>query len=166
MNMEIERKYKLGRFPQEEIENGSLRLLTRQEIDQTYLAFSKQEEIRIRRLSSEAGETFTHTFKRGHGMSREEIEYSISSDIYEQLLGHSGKKPLRKTRTSLEADGLHFDIDEYEQFDLRVVEVEFRSEEEANGFQPPSWFGPEVGSEEEYRNKQLWIHVQNNGKEV
>jgi adenylate cyclase len=165
MNLEIERKFKLGRFPQQEIESGALKLITRQLIDQTYLAFSKNEEVRVRRLSTEQGDTYTHTFKRGHGLAREEIEYSISADIYEQLLQGSGKKPLRKTRTSLEAGGLHFDIDEYEQFNLAVVEVEFHSEEEAAGFQSPDWFGPEVGSEEEFRNKKLWVTVQNSTEE-
>jgi CYTH domain-containing protein len=163
MGQEIERKYLLAKVPTELIREGVLRVVSRKVIEQTYLAFSNQEEVRVRKLISDGEVGFTHTYKRGNGLLREEIEYEIGPDIYEQLLTGSSRKPLVKTRITVEADGYEIDIDEYAQFDLCVAEVEFPDVEAANRFQPPAWFGQELGSEEEYRNKTLWITVQNGG---
>ena len=38
---------------------------------------------------------------------------------------------------------------------LKIVEVEFESEKEANNFKPPKWFGKEVTYNLEYKNKNL-----------
>lgn len=162
MNKEIERKYFLKYYPHDQIEEGLLQFAGRKTIEQTYLALTESEEIRVRKLNQEDGEpTYTHTFKRGHGLSREEAEYEISAGIYRQLLDGTGRVPLIKTRTKvLDKSGQLFEIDEYHQFNLMTVEVEFGSEEEALGFTPPSWFGPEVGSQQEYRNKRMWASLQ------
>lgn len=162
MNKEIERKYLLPSFPHDQVKDGAIRITARKTIEQTYLALTESEEIRVRKLSRDGEEpSYTHTFKRGHGLSREEAEYTIEADIYRQLLEGTGRAPLIKTRTVVEdREGRVFEIDEYHQFHLLTVEAEFRSEEEARAFTPPAWFGPEVGSEEEYRNKQLWASVQ------
>lgn len=165
MNLEIERKYVLPAFPKSQIEAGELVMTGRKTIEQTYLALTEAEEIRVRRLTQEGGgAVYTHTFKRGHGMSREESEYEISEDVYHQLLDGSGRSPLIKTRTKVQdSTGRIFEIDEYRQFKLMTVEAEFASEEEALAFVPPAWFGKELGSEEAYRNKTLWASVQGIG---
>lgn len=163
MNLEIERKFFVTEFPQSLIASGALTLSGVKVIEQTYLALTETEEIRVRRLEcSNTGTTsYTHTYKRGHGLTREETEYDISEEIYRQLLEGSGRKPLIKTRTKvLDASGRLFEIDEYHQYKLMTVEAEFASEEEALAFTAPPWFGVEVGSEEEYRNKSLWAAVQ------
>ena len=41
---------------------------------------------------------------------------------------------------------------------LRVVEVEFSSEQESDGFQIPDWFGPEITGDQRYRNRELAVH--------
>lgn len=166
MNQEIERKYFLSAYPQALLDSGELKLAGREVIEQTYLALTESEEIRIRRLAPENGEPahFTHTYKRGHGLSRGEAEYEISEEIYNQLLEGSGRHPLIKTRTRvLDGAGRLFEIDTYHQFNLKTVEAEFATVEEAVGFTPPSWFGEEVGSQQEYRNKTLWRTVQGIG---
>jgi adenylate cyclase len=161
MGAEIERKYLLPAFPEAEIANKELTLLSKQYIYQTYLAFSEDQEIRVRKLVDSSGEShFTHTFKSGHGMVREEIEYNITAPIYSQLLERTGLIPLEKIRTTLEAGGFTFEIDAYKQIDLLVVEVEFPDLEAAQRFKAPSWFGRELGSEEEFRNKSMWVQLQ------
>lgn len=163
MNLEIERKFFVPHYPSRQLEMGELTLAGRKMIEQTYLALTESEEIRVRRLTNpETGKaSFTHTFKRGHGLCREEAEYSISEEIYQQLLQGSGRVPLVKTRTRVtDAAGREYDIDEYHQFNLMTVEAEFSSEAEALAFVAPDWFGEEVGSGEEYRNKSLWASVQ------
>jgi adenylate cyclase len=162
MNHEIERKYLLPAYPQDLIDSGELIVKSRKTIEQTYLALTEEEEIRVRKLSSEgSAPVYTHTYKRGHGLSRGEAEYEISEQIYRQLLENTGRAPLVKTRTKVTAGSDKIvEIDEYHQFNLLTVEVEFDSEEEALAFTPPAWFGSEVGSEMEYRNKELWASVQ------
>lgn len=162
MNQEIERKYLLNVFPHDEINRGELKVTGRRTIEQTYLALTETEEIRVRKLFAEGTKpSFTHTFKKGHGLSRGEVEYEISADIYHQLLDGSGLSPLIKTRTKVQdPEGRTIEVDEYHQFNLMTCEIEFQSEEEALSFTPPAWFGPEIGSEMEYRNKQLWASVQ------
>lgn len=167
LNQEIERKFLLARYPEAELTSGELKLIGRKHIYQTYLAYSGDQEVRIRKLVAEAGEDagqefFTHTFKRGIGLSREEIEYPISKDIYEQLLGLGKLVPLQKTRTAVEdREGRIIEIDDYSGLDLVTVEVEFESEAEAASYITPAWFGCELGNEEEYRNKKLWLDLQN-----
>lgn len=163
MNLEIERKYLLAAIPKDLIESGALQRSGRLRIEQTYLAFSGPEEVRVRKLTDEdnGAVSYTHTFKRGTGLAREEVEYTISEDIYLQLLENSGRSPLLKTRTKVtDSTGRLYEIDDYHQFGLLTVEVEFNSEAEALAFTAPSWIGEEVGKEREYRNKELWASVQ------
>lgn len=161
MGAEIERKFLLPVFPATELENEEMKLVSKQYIYQTYLAFSEDQEIRVRQLVDSSGEShFTHTFKSGHGMVREEIEYSISEPVYKQLLDRTGLIPLEKIRTTVEFQGISFEIDEYKQVDLAVVEVEFPSLEAEERFEVPAWFGRELGAEEEFRNKSMWVALQ------
>ncbi|OAS18441.1 CYTH domain-containing protein [Paenibacillus oryzisoli] len=161
MGAEIERKYRLPAFPEAELANNELTQVSKQYIYQTYLAFSDDQEIRVRQLVDSSGaSSFTHTFKSGHGMVREEIEYNITEPIYQQLLERTGLIPLEKIRTTLEANGVTYEIDEYKQIDLLVVEVEFPNLQAAQQFEPPAWFGIELGSEEEFRNKSMWVALQ------
>lgn len=161
MGKEIEKKYLLGGFPAKQLESGEIGVLSRQVIYQTYLAFTEEQEIRVRELiDTDGNSTFTHTFKSGHGLVREEIEYAIAEPVYRQLLANSGLVPLEKIRTKVEQAGFVYEIDEYRQIDLTVVEVEFADEAAAHSFEPPSWFGRELGQEEEFRNKTLWIGLQ------
>ncbi|MDD9271370.1 CYTH domain-containing protein [Paenibacillus sp. GCM10023248] len=161
MGKEIEKKFLLPAFPAGELDEGTIKLVSKQYIYQTYLAFSEDQEIRVRKLVDSSGQTtYTHTFKSGHGMVREEIEYGISEPVYKQLLERTGLIPLEKIRTTVECGGLFFEIDEYKQVDLAVVEVEFPDVAAAERFEVPAWFGRELGAEEEFRNKSMWIALQ------
>lgn len=161
MGKETERKYWLPAFPEAEMESKELVFVSRRHIYQTYLAYSGDQEIRVRRLiDPEGASTYTHTFKSGHGIAREEIEYDISADVYRQLLEHTKLVPLEKVRTTVRNGDYTFEIDEYKQVDLTVVEVEFPDLAAAERFQAPAWFGRELGQEEEFRNKTLWLKLQ------
>ncbi|MFS0726991.1 CYTH domain-containing protein [Paenibacillus sp. 1P07SE] len=158
MAQEIERKWLLERLPDELSAGGALRVASEQRIAQTYLAIHDGEELRIRAITDiHSGEMIhTHTFKRGLGIAREEIEYTISEGIYEQMMRLSGTTPLIKVRTTADTGELRLEIDRYEQLDLTVVEVEFASVEEAERFQPPAWFGQEISTDRRYSNKKVW----------
>jgi adenylate cyclase len=161
MSKEIERKFLLSSFPNDEINKLGMKRISQKKIYQTYLAYTEEQEIRVRQLvDNEGNSQYTHTFKSGHGLVREEIEYEISEDIYKKLLAHTGLVPLEKIRTTVEHQGFEYEIDEYKQVELTVVEVEFPDVEAAQGFTVPSWFGRELGQEDEFRNKTLWVKLQ------
>ncbi|UQZ34923.1 adenylate cyclase [Paenibacillus sp. PK3_47] len=162
MGMEIERKFLLPEFPEQLIEDGRLKVLTRHSIDQTYLAIEDGQELRVRKITDlDSGEiTYTHTFKDGKGISRKEIEYDISEGIYTQMMDAVQAVPLVKTRTTAEWDGTTVEIDEYTQLSLTVIEVEFESLEEAEAFEAPEWFGLDVSVEKQYSNKTVWKKLQ------
>jgi len=162
MELEIERKYMLNANMAELQESGTLKVVREQRIEQTYLAIDEDQELRVRRLTDVAsGEVeYTHTFKRGNGLIREEVEYSISAEIYEQLIRSCGAVPLTKNRMTAEFNGRKVEIDVYDQLQLTVLEVEFRSEQEAAAFRAPDWFGQDISTERQYSNKQVWSKLQ------
>ena len=162
MPLEIERKFLLERSVPKLVEEEGVSVRSEVRIEQTYLALDDSQEIRVRRIADvETGEvTYTHTFKKGNGMTREEVEYGISEKIYEQLFRAARAVPLTKNRITAEWNGLTFEIDRYDQLGLTVVEVEFDSEEEANRFQAPEWFGRDIGDEKQYGNKTIWRKLQ------
>ncbi|WP_042197783.1 CYTH domain-containing protein [Paenibacillus camerounensis] len=162
MSMEIELKFLLPEYPEQLIEGGELKVITRHSIDQTYLAIEDGQELRVRKITDlDSGEiTFTHTFKDGKGISRKEIEYDISEGLYNQMVEAVKAVPLVKTRTTAVWNGITVEIDVYTQLQLTVIEVEFDSLEEAQSFSAPEWFGQDVSVEKKYSNKTVWKELQ------
>ncbi|BBH22287.1 adenylate cyclase [Paenibacillus baekrokdamisoli] len=162
MAMEIERKFLLLEYPTRLISEGELKILSEKKIDQTYLAMDENQELRVRRLQDlESDEVeYTHTFKMGNGLSREEIEYAISECIYEQITNAFRAVPLTKKRVTAEWGDIIVEIDCYDQIDMLVLEVEFDSEEAANDFVAPDWFGRDISSDRQYSNKKVWRELQ------
>jgi adenylate cyclase len=161
LSREIERKFLLTTPLEAVLKREDVKILAQDRMYQTYLAYVGDQELRIRKIVDQSGRArFTHTFKAGHGLAREEIEYAISENIYEQLLRRLQAVPLEKIRTTVEHCGHRYEIDEYTQVQLTVVEVEFPDEAAAEAFAPPAWFGRELGAEEEFRNKTLWLKLQ------
>ncbi|GGG07578.1 adenylate cyclase [Paenibacillus albidus] len=165
MALEIERKFLLPEYPERLIKAGELKILTRQTMDQTYLAIDGAQELRVRKITDlDTGKiTYTHTFKDGKGISREEVEYSISAGLYNQMIEAVRAIPLIKTRLTGNWNGTIVEIDVYTQLELAVLEVEFDSLEEAESFQAPAWFGKDVSVERQYSNKTVWKELQGKG---
>ncbi|WP_219834864.1 CYTH domain-containing protein [Paenibacillus sp. R14(2021)] len=165
MALEIERKFLLPEYPEQLIQDGVLVILSEQRIEQTYLAIDEQQEVRVRRIVDINSEDvqFTHTFKAGNGLAREEIEYGITASIYEQLTNARKLVPLTKNRITAQWEGLTVEIDCYDQIQLTVLEVEFDSESAAHAFEPPAWFGRDISAERQYSNKKVWRDLQSRG---
>ncbi|GAB2556532.1 CYTH domain-containing protein [Gracilibacillus alcaliphilus] len=164
MSLEIERKFALSTFPADEIRNGNLKKFSTNLIEQTYLAYQPTQQIRVRKMVNiqNGSATYTHTFKEGSGIVRNEIEYEISKELYEQLITKINKQALIKTRSVCQLSGMdsYIEIDQYEQVPLIVAEVEFQDMEEQKQFTPPQWFGTEVSSNKRFSNYQLWLYIQ------
>jgi adenylate cyclase len=56
-------------------------------------------------------------------------------------------------------DGLEIEVDVYqgELEGLIVAEIEFDSEEQARGFEPPDWLGDDVTGDERFLNENLAV---------
>ncbi|WP_336785300.1 CYTH domain-containing protein [Paenibacillus sp. MMO-177] len=160
MALEIERKFLLA-VPYEQLE-GLIRVRSEQRIEQTYLALDADQELRVRRITDvDSGKvTYTHTFKQGFGLKREEIEYEINEGLYEQVVKAFGAVALTKNRITAEWNGVGIEVDIYDQIQLTVLEVEFDSEEAAHTFVAPDWFGQDISSSKEYSNKTVWKQLQ------
>lgn len=134
--MEIERQFLVKTLPDLPPEYESLR--------QGYVALLP--EIRIRQIGESR---FTLTIKRGTGLVREEWETEISRQEFDSLAMRLCPDTMmiekRRYRIPL-ADGntaeLHVHAGHLSGFSY--VEVEFPTEQSANSFEPPSWFGHEV----------------------
>ncbi len=146
---EIERKFLVERLPE------GLERHPCEPIDQGYLtAGGEGAEVRVRRR----GAATVLTVKAGSGRTRQEEELPIEPERFERLWPLTAGRRLRKRRYRVPLDaGLEAELDVYLDAleGLRVVEVEFGSEEEAEAFSVPSWFGAEVTGDSRYANREL-----------
>lgn len=144
--MEIEKKYLLKELP-------DLDAYSCHKIEQAYLCTNPV--VRVRRED----ENYYMTYK-GQGMLvREEYNLPLNADAYAHLKEKADGNVISKTRylVPLEKDSLVAEVDVFEApfAPLIMVEVEFESEEQANAFKAPEWFGEEVTLDGRYHNSYM-----------
>ncbi len=148
MAIEIERKFILPDVP------TIARLGPGTNPRQGYLAEDEPVEVRVR-ITDVAAHL---TVKAGTGLSRTEVDITISADDAEALWPHTVGRRIDKTRhrVTLDAGAIQHvaevDICSGTLAGLSVAEVEFTSETDAAAFNPPDWFGPELTGEPEWSN--------------
>ena len=128
--MEVERKFLVPDPP-------DLDGMQADEIEQGYLAIGSDGEVRLRRK----GKHLLLTAKRGAGLSREEAEVELDRESFERLWPLTAGRRLQKRRHVVPLGDHEIEVDVYEG-DLErlvVAEIEFASEDEAHGFEPPEW---------------------------
>lgn len=165
--MEIERKFLVDNLP---FVTGRF---DAKKMSQAYVSFDPV--IRIRRVETEAGVadapggesscadsvTYELTVKGRGLMAREEINLSLSEKAYLMLSGKTEGCVIEKDRLMIPLDGAlvcELDIFYGDLAPLMMAEVEFDSEEAAQVFTPPDWFGPEVTFDPAYQNCNLARH--------
>ena len=144
--MEIEKKYLIHKLPE------NLETYPRKKIQQAYLCTNPV--VRIRKQDEE----YILTYKGKGLMVREEYNLPLNRDAYEHLRQKADGIVLTKTRYLLPLpQGLTIELDVFDApyENLRLAEVEFSSEEEANSFVPPEWFGEDVTFSSKYHNSVL-----------
>ena len=145
--MEIERKFLVTVLP-ENLASCPCHL-----IEQAYLCTSPV--VRIRRQDDD----FILTYKGSGMMAREEYNLPLTKESYEHLLPKADGIVITKKRyvLPLGTENLKAELDIFEgrHEGLRIVEVEFESEEQANRFTPPAWFGEDVTFDGRYHNSHL-----------
>lgn len=144
--MEIERKYLIDQLPE------NLMSYPSHEIEQGYLCISPV--VRIRRQDDE----YFLTYKSKGLMVREEYNLPLSKQSYLHLKEKIDGNLISKTRYCIPFnDILTIELDVFHApFDgLLLAEVEFPTEEMANTFIPPTWFGEDVTFSSAYHNSTL-----------
>jgi adenylate cyclase len=144
--MEIERKFRV------EVENvPPLGEGTR--LRQAYVAVDGDVEVRVR----DKGGTHLLTVKGGGGVERTEVEIEIDAASFDELWRLAPGRRIEKVRHDVPVDDHTAEVDLYAGGldGLAVVEVEFDSRQEADGFVPPPWFGEELTGDPRWSNAAL-----------
>ena len=144
--MEIERKYLLKELP-------DLSKYEFHKIEQAYLCISPV--VRVRRED----DTYYMTYKGGGMMAREEYNLPLTEESYQHLKQKADGNVIGKTRylIPLGVDDLIAEVDVFDSpfAPLVMAEVEFESEEAANTFVAPEWFGEDVTFDGRYHNSYM-----------
>jgi len=137
----------------------------RWEIEQGYLPIVPAPdeafpEGRIRRVRRDDGSCRCfHTVKRGAGLVREEIEREIAEAEFLRLWPRTEGRRIRKTRHRIRDGGFVWELDEFHDLPLRMLEVELPSPE-AEPEVPAAlrpFLGREVTFDPRYRNFALAV---------
>ena len=144
--MEIERKYLVAKLP-DQLETYPCRLL-----EQGYL--NTNPVVRIRRDN----EKYELTYKSAGLMSRQEYNLPLDRESYHHLLGKIDGRLIKKKRYVIPLSSrltAELDIFEGDLAPLMLVEVEFQTEDDADSFTAPGWFGEDVTFSGYYHNSYL-----------
>lgn len=145
-DMEIERKFLIKNIPL------NLEDYSHKELEQGYLC--TEPVVRVRR----EGEDYVLTYKSKGLMVREEYNLPLNREAYEHLIKKADGTVISKTRYVIPQPGdlkIELDIFHGKHEGLILAEVEFHSEEEAEGYCPPEWFGEDVTFSSRYHNSTL-----------
>jgi CYTH domain-containing protein len=158
--LEIERKFLVEELP-DLSKYPVVRIL------QGYVAIEESgTEVRVR---SKDDADHTLTVKSKGGLVRGEHETSITADQFATLWPTTEGRRIEKDRYTITYGDHVIELDKYvgSLAGLVVAEVEFGSEEDAEGFASPDWFGQDVTDVKELKNQQLalngmpaWIEAQ------
>jgi CYTH domain-containing protein len=146
--MEIERKFLVA----EQDLPGDLASYPSHQLEQAYLCTSPV--VRIRKED----DSYYLTYKSKGLLAREEYNLPLNEEAYRHLLEKADGIVLSKRRYRIpEKGGLTIELDLFDApyEGLYLAEVEFSSEEEADAYQPPAWFGEDVTLSGKYQNSKL-----------
>lgn len=155
ISMEIEKKFTIKQIP-EHLEQYSKKVM-----EQGYLC--PKPVVRIRKSNEE----YILTYKSKIGLEEkkeqnvrvcQEVEVPLDKAGYEHLKAKIDNQMVCKTRYIIPlSDGLKAELDIFEGYlkGLQFVEVEFPTEEAAEQFVPPDWFGNDVTLDRRYSNNYL-----------
>lgn len=144
--MEIERKFLVKEIPVRLTDYTCL------QIEQGYL--NTDPVVRIRRTN----DTYTLTYKGKGLMVREEYNLPLNQTAFCHLKEKIDGLLIQKRRYLLPYQDkytIELDVFEGSHAPLVLAEVEFETEEEANAFIPPEWFGEDVTFSTKYHNSVL-----------
>ena len=154
-HMEIERKFLLDK-------NSNIDGYDYSVIYQSYIGFRPVS--RVRKVDNKY-----YYNQKGEGtLVREESEKEITEDTYNKLIDYKIGRTIVKHRYKVPVGKYVAEVDKYldDLEGLLVVEVEFKSLEDANNFVMPSWFGKEITDDLRYMNDNLAIATKDEVSEL
>jgi CYTH domain-containing protein len=122
-------------------------------IEQAYVS-TGPASVRVRRSDDRR----ILTIKTGSGRNRHEIERDLDQDEFDAIWAAATELRIAKRRHRIDiGNGLTAELDLYDGSltGRRLVEVEFDSDDAADDFEPPDWFGREVTEDNRYSNSSL-----------
>ena len=145
LGMEIERKFLISKLPE------TLSQYPVHRIEQAYLC--TDPVLRVRRKD----EAYILTYKGPGFLAREEHEFPLTKEAYHHLLEKADGNRIAKDRYCIPYLAYTIELDVFDPpfAPLVLAEVEFSTEEEANCFIPPDWFGEEVTYDPAYTNAAM-----------
>ena len=153
---EIERKFLVTQLPE------LIKECPKSRIQQGYLMIAADgSEVRLRQVIKGPDFEPSHfiTIKSAGDIKRTEMEAEISAEVFDDLWPLTAGRRLVKDRHYLADETgsaiVEIDIFTGELAGLILAEVEFPSINDAQQFQPPAWFGPEVTDNSQYKNQNL-----------
>lgn len=143
--MEIERKFLIDNIPFN-VKDYKFHL-----IEQAYLC--TEPVVRIRRQDND----YYMTYKSKGFLSREEYNLPLTEESYMHLLKKADGNIITKERYLIPYGKYTIELDIFKgRFkDMMLAEVEFETDDEANNFVPPEWFGEDVTYSPKYYNSTL-----------
>lgn len=143
--MEIERKFLIKEMPED------LKSYKCRQLEQGYLCTGPV--VRIRKDN----EKYELTYKAKGMMIREEYNLPLTEQSYLHLKEKIDGRLIQKKRYMIPYGKYTIELDIFggDLAPLTLAEVEFPSEEEANSFVAPDWFGDDVTFEPLYHNSFL-----------
>ena len=146
---EIEKKYLLHEMP--------AGLSVGKSIRQGYL-FAEDFEMRLRQKADK----YFLTIKGDGALTRDEWEKEIPKWVFETLWPKTEGRRVEKIRYTINLCGNMLEIDEYfgKLAGLFTLEIEFRSETDANFFSAPEWLNivADITADKRYKNKNLAVN--------
>lgn len=152
MGQEIERKFLVSNdVANKYIDMARDGKLNSHEIEQAYL--TTDPVIRVRKSDDD----YYMTYKGKGLMSREEYNLPLTKEAYDTLKSKADGNIIAKTRILIPYDKYTIELDIFKPpfENVRMAEVEFDSEDEANSFKEPDWFLEEVTNDRRYHNSNM-----------
>lgn len=152
MAVEIERKFLVARewTPPGDVVPTDIR--------QGYLTESGSgTEVRVRANGEQRLMTVKRSRNAVGAAVRDEIEFTVDQGVFDELWQLTEGQRIAKLRYAIPVGDVEATVDVYVDRNdgLKVVEVEFESEEAAKSFKPPEWFGADVTGDPRYANRRL-----------
>ena len=158
--MEIERKFLLKEIPK------NLSYEIHSKIEQAYITNGTYPEVRIRKSQNLDGPypyyIFHYiTFKSQGDIQREEVEFPISGNIYDQILKMINKSPIIKDYYVFkdEKTGYNIEVSSIDDGKFIYAEVEFNSIDEAVEYEFPIEDVMEITGNPDYKMSNYWFNT-------
>jgi CYTH domain-containing protein len=147
--MEIERKFKIEKFP-------NLPIKQEAKIKQGYISINP--EVRIRSKLKNGIFTYRLCFKSNGNLIRQETELELTEDKFNELLCMINGELITKDYKVYDLDGYNLEcslVDEGKLTEFMYAEIEFESEEQANQFIPPKDYF-DITNDSSWKMKNYW----------